>query len=73
MIQTEENRFERELEEANRKASPADKQMLRDFYRIMRQIESMPILPEPESVAPKEQLSQPVPLRLVRQCLGRDG
>ena len=72
MRETEENRFAKQLEEANRNASVADKKLLREFYRMMKQIESIPELPEPEPAVQEEQPRRPVPLRLVRRCLGRD-
>lgn len=72
MMETEENRFEKELREANRKASPADKELLRDFYGIMKQIENIPALPDPEPATPEEQTHQQVSLKLIRRCLGQN-
>ena len=72
MRETENNRFVKQLEEANRKASATDKETLQEFYRIMKQIESIPELPDPEPETQEERPSQPVPLRLVRRCLSQN-
>lgn len=71
MIETGKSRFEEELREANRKASPADKELLRDFYKIMKQVENIPVLPDTEPATPEEQTHQQVSLKLVRRCLGQ--
>ena len=46
------NRFIKELEEVNRKSSPADMEMLRELNLMMKQIENIPRLPQTESTAP---------------------
>ena len=65
------NKFAKELEEANRNSSPADMEMLRELNLMMKQIESIPSLPQTEPNVPEERPRQPIPLRLVRLCLGR--
>ena len=66
------NRFVRELEEVNRNSSPVVIEMLRELDLIIKQIESIPSLSQTEPVASEEERSrQPVPLRLVRRCLGQ--
>ena len=71
MRKNEENRFVKELEEVNRKGSPTDMEMLREFNLMMKQIENIPSLPQTEPPAPEEQPRQPITLKLVRHCLGR--
>ena len=65
------NRFIKELEEVNRKSSPADMEMLRELNLMMKQIENIPRLPQTESTAPEEHPRQQITLELVRHCLGR--
>ncbi len=70
-METGKNRFEEKLREANRKASPADKELLRDFYKIMEQVENIPVLPDTKPAVLEEQTHQQVSLKLVRRCLGQ--
>ena len=65
------NKFAKELEEANRNSSPADMEMLRELNLMMKQIESIPSLPQTEPNVPEERPCQPISLRLVRRCLGQ--
>ena len=65
------NRFVKELEEANRSSSPSDIEMLRELDLMMKQIDNIPSLPQTESTAPEEHPRQPITLELVRHCLGR--
>ena len=66
------NKFVKELEEANRNSSPTDMEMLRELNLMMKQIESIPSLPQTEPNVPEESPRQPIPLGLVRRCLGRN-
>lgn len=72
MRKGEKNRFVKELEEVNRRVSPADMEMLREFNLMMEQIENIPSLPQTEPPAPEEQPRQPITLKLVRHCLGQN-
>ena len=65
------NRFVKELEKANRSSFPADIEMLWELDLMMKQIESIPNLPQTESTAPKEHSRQLITLKLLRHCLGR--
>ena len=65
------NKFAKELEEATSNSSPADIEMLRELDLIMKQLESIPILPQTEPNIPEERPRQRIPLRLVRRCLGQ--
>ena len=72
MSKTEKNnKFAKELEEANRNSSSADMEMLRELNLMMKQIENIPSLPQTEPTTSEEHTRQPVPLRLLRQCLSQ--
>ena len=66
------NKFVKELEEVNRNSSPADMEMLRELNLLMKQIESIPSLPQTEPNVPEERPRQPITLKLVRHCLGQN-
>lgn len=65
------NKFVKDLEEANRNSSPADMEILRELNLMMKQIESIPSLSQTEPNVPEERPRQPIPLKLVRRCLGQ--
>ena len=71
MSKIEENKFVAQLKEVNQNnLNLADMEMLREFILMMRQIECIPDLHEPEPDVPEEQSRQSIPLRLVRRCFG---
>ena len=65
------NKFVKELEEVNRNSSPADMEMLRELNLLMKQIESIPNLPQTEPNVLEERPRQQITLKLVRHCLGQ--
>ena len=69
----ESNRFVKELQEVNQNSSPASLEMLRDFNLKMKQIESIPSLPQTTLGVSEEPSRQPISLKLVRQWLSRKG
>ena len=71
MTKSGKNRFVEELEEVNRKSSPTDIQMLREFNLMIKRIEDIPGLSEAESTILEENPRQPITLELIRHCFGR--
>ena len=65
------NKFVKELEEVNRSSSPADMEMLWELNLLMKQIESIPNLPQTEPNVLEEHPRQQITLKLVRHCLGQ--